>query len=80
MRAAFLKIAHLQWPRAHGPIYRAWAGGRPVVIISTPELMEPILTSHKLITKSIEYSYLSPWLGNCMFLTTGQSTSQFNFI
>jgi cytochrome P450 family 4 len=49
-----------------------WAGGRPVVVISTPELMEPILTSQKLITKSIEYSYLSPWLGNCMFLTTGQ--------
>lgn len=28
--------------------------------------------SQKLISKATEYSYLSPWLGNCMFLTTGK--------
>nr|QST15028.1 CYP4BY4 protein [Diaphanosoma celebensis] len=67
----FLKICHLKWPAQHGPIYKAWAGNRPVIVISDPELVEPILTSQKLISKSVEYSYLSPWLGNCMFLTTG---------
>ena len=35
-------------------------------------LEQPILSSAKLITKSDEYGYLGPWLGDCMFLTTGQ--------
>ena len=68
---AFLKRVHFEWMQQYGRIYRAWGGMRPVVIVCTPELMEPILVSQKLITKAVEYSYLSPWLGNCMFLTTG---------
>ncbi|XP_046449158.1 cytochrome P450 4c3-like isoform X2 [Daphnia pulex] len=67
----FLKLVHFDWVKKYGPIYRAWGGFRPVAILSSPELMEPILVSQKLITKATEYSYLSPWLGNCMFLTTG---------
>ena len=34
---------------------------------------QPILSSQKLITKGKEYSYLSRWLGDCMFLTTGKT-------
>ncbi|XP_032789240.2 cytochrome P450 4c3 [Daphnia magna] len=67
----FLKLVHFDWIKKYGPIYRVWGGFRPVAIISSPQLMEPILVSQKLITKASEYSYLSPWLGNCMFLTTG---------
>lgn len=35
-------------------------------------IMQPILASQELITKAVEYSYLSSWLGNCMFLMTGE--------
>ncbi|XP_046449670.1 cytochrome P450 4c3-like [Daphnia pulex] len=70
-RDEFLKIVHIDWIRKYGSIYRAWGGTRPVVVISSPELMEPILVSQKLITKATEYSFLSTWLGECMFLTTG---------
>lgn len=36
----FLKIVHIDWIRKYGSIYRAWGGTRPVVVISSPELME----------------------------------------
>ncbi|KAI9563279.1 hypothetical protein GHT06_010737 [Daphnia sinensis] len=67
----YLKLLHFDWIKKYGPIYRVWGGFRPVAVISSPQLMEPILVSQKLITKATEYTYLSPWLGNCMFLTTG---------
>ena len=40
---------------------------------------KPILSNSKMMTKSVEYSYLSPWLGNCMFLTTGKSLILISF-
>ena len=45
-------------------------------------LWQPILNSQELITKGQEYSYLSQWLGSCMFLTTGNegSSAQFTLI
>ena len=43
-----------------------------MIVISSPELMEPILSSHELITKGVEYSYLTDWLGTCLFLSTGK--------
>ncbi|KAK4025887.1 hypothetical protein OUZ56_014926 [Daphnia magna] len=68
----FLRIVHREWVEKHGPIYCGWGGSRAIVCIASPELMEPILASQKLITKGKEYSYLSSWLGACMFLTTGK--------
>ncbi|XP_057367277.1 cytochrome P450 4c3-like [Daphnia carinata] len=67
----YLQLLHFDWIKKYGPIFRVWGGFRPVAVISSPQLMEPILVSQKLITKATEYTYLSPWLGNCMFLTTG---------
>ncbi|XP_046640760.1 cytochrome P450 4c3-like [Daphnia pulicaria] len=66
----YLKIVHFDWIKKYGAIYRLWLG-HPAVLISSPEFMEPILNSQKLISKAVEYRYLNPWLGNCMFLTTG---------
>ncbi len=34
--------------------------------------LQPILSSRNLITKADEYGYLRPWLGDCLFLSTGQ--------
>ena len=36
----YLHIIHFEWIQKYGPLYRLWAGFRPVVLISTPELME----------------------------------------
>nr|QST15027.1 CYP4BY3 protein [Diaphanosoma celebensis] len=69
--AARLATVQRRWVADHGPIYRAWAGPRPLVALSSPELMEPILSSQKHISKGFEYSFLKAWLGDCMFLTTG---------
>ena len=57
----FNKIVSFEWPAKYGPIYRVWAGAhRPVIVLTSPELMEPILSSQKLITKAIQYSFLRP--------------------
>jgi cytochrome P450 family 4 len=71
--AEYLRIVHRSWVADYGDMYVAWAGTRPIVAIAGPELMEPILSSTKLITKANEYSYLSAWLGNCLFLATGDA-------
>ena len=36
----FLQRIHIKWVRDFGGIYRLWIGNRPVVIISSPQLME----------------------------------------
>jgi cytochrome P450 family 4 len=61
----------IRWVERYGPMYRGWIGPYPVVAIACPQLMEPILTSQQQITKASEYSFLNLWLGDCMFLTTG---------
>jgi len=71
----FLKIFNFDWIQNYGKIYRVWLGERPIVVISAPELMEPILCSNKFSTKAVEYSYLSSFLGNCTFLATGYFSS-----
>ncbi len=69
----FLKLVHFDWVRKYGKIFRIWCGSRPVLMVSSPELMETIMSSQKFITKAIEYSHLSSWLGNSMLLTTGNA-------
>ena len=57
-----------QWP-----IYLVALLGAALLMVVYLCYAQPILASQKLITKGTEYTYLSPWLGNCMFLTTGES-------
>ena len=41
----FLIRIHFEWVEKYGNIYRFWAGTNPMVAISSPELMEPVLTN-----------------------------------
>ena len=74
MRAEFIRYVNREIPEKYGGIFKGWAGFKGIVGIATLELMlEPILTSQKLITKAHEYKYLADWLGNCMFVTTSKN-------
>ncbi|XP_057367005.1 cytochrome P450 4C1-like [Daphnia carinata] len=66
-----LKMMTIDWVKQYGPIYRVWLCTRPIVALSSPELVQEILASSKHITKSSDYSNFSSWLGNCMFTSTG---------
>lgn len=69
--------------RTHGGMHRpiVWLQAQTLANELTFNFLpQPILSSQKLITKGKEYSYLSRWLGDCMFLTTGNSApSKGNF-
>ncbi|XP_046448962.1 cytochrome P450 4c3-like isoform X2 [Daphnia pulex] len=67
----FLKMTTIDWVQKYGPMYRVWLCTRPFIALSSPELVQKILASTKLITKSPDYSNFSSWLGNCMFTSTG---------
>ena len=67
---------HIKWPRRYGSIYRFWVGTRPMIVITSPELMEPILSSHKLITKARQYSFFKPWTGESVALSTGENAQR----
>ena len=71
--AARIQQTHRRWVERYGPIYRAWIGPVVMVAIASPQLMEPILSSPKLITKGFGYSFLRAWLGDAIFLSTGRS-------
>lgn len=44
-------------------LLRMWLGARPFVLLYHADAVETILTSNVLTDKSIEYSWLKPWLG-----------------
>ncbi|XP_047096726.1 cytochrome P450 4C1-like [Schistocerca piceifrons] len=54
-----------------GPIFRAWIGPYPVVMIQKPEHMEKVLSSSELIDKAAVYSFLYPWLGEGLLTSSG---------
>ncbi|KZS12292.1 Uncharacterized protein APZ42_022393 [Daphnia magna] len=67
----FLRILTSDWVRKYGSIYRAWFTVHPVIFIASPELLEPILGSHSLISKPKEYQLLKAFIGNSLALITG---------
>ncbi|XP_057367472.1 cytochrome P450 4c3-like [Daphnia carinata] len=67
----FLRILTSDWVKKYGSIYRAWLTVHPVIFIASPELLEPILGSHLLISKPKEYQLLKAFIGNSLALITG---------
>jgi cytochrome P450 family 4 len=55
----------------YGVMYRFWAGTNPMVAISSPELMEPILSNRQLMNKPHEYSFMNPFLGDSILVSKG---------
>ncbi|KZS01917.1 Uncharacterized protein APZ42_001263, partial [Daphnia magna] len=61
-----LRKPSFDWIKQHGSIYRVWFTVRPMVGIASPELLEPILSSHTLVAKGNEYDCLIPLLGKSL--------------
>lgn len=55
-----------------GPIFRTWLGHLPAVHLSSPEYVEPILSSNKRLRKGFLYKFLWPWLGKGLLTSDGQ--------
>nr|CAH0104471.1 unnamed protein product [Daphnia galeata] len=58
-----LQILQEKWPKMYGRIYRVWVGFQAFVDISSPPLMEEIMSSQKFLNKGEVYNPLLPWLG-----------------
>lgn len=58
--------------RVYGGVFRVWVGMHKVAfVISDARIAELVLGhSHKYLAKSDIYSFLKPWLGNGLLLST----------
>ncbi|KAI9563270.1 hypothetical protein GHT06_010728 [Daphnia sinensis] len=66
-----LHIFQEKWPQQYGGIYRLFIGSHCYVPISSPEIMETILSSQKTIDKGLSYDQLLPWLGQGLLISSG---------
>lgn len=55
-----------------GGLFSFKVGPQVSIVISDPKVLEIVLTSNKLITKSIFYDFVTPWLGDGLLLSSGQ--------
>ncbi|XP_015183588.1 PREDICTED: cytochrome P450 4g15-like [Polistes dominula] len=56
----------------YGPVARAFVGKELVVFLTDPRDVEIVLSSHVHITKSPEYRFFKPWLGDGLLISNGQ--------
>ncbi|XP_046820407.1 cytochrome P450 4g15-like [Vespa crabro] len=56
----------------YGPTVRAFFGSKLFVFLTDPRDVEIILSSHVHITKSPEYRFFKPWLGDGLLISNGQ--------
>lgn len=56
----------------HGKFVRIWLGNQLVLLFTDPKDVQVILTEMKLITKSLEYNFLEPWLKQGLLTSTNQ--------
>lgn len=45
-------------------VLKMWLGSRPFILLFHPDAVEAVLSSNALVEKSVEYSWLKPWLGD----------------
>ncbi|KAI1305841.1 Cytochrome P450 4C1 [Halotydeus destructor] len=50
---------------------RVWLGPMPAVVLSSPEAVEVLLSSNKLIDKAMFYDYMHTWLGTGLLTSRG---------
>ncbi|KAK8720436.1 hypothetical protein OTU49_013325, partial [Cherax quadricarinatus] len=55
----------------HSALFRYWVGPFPLVQVAHCNAAEVILSSHKHLEKSRDYSFLHPWLGTGLLTATG---------
>ncbi|KAI4495265.1 hypothetical protein M0804_001466 [Polistes exclamans] len=56
----------------YGPVTRAFVGMELIVFLTDPRDVEVVLSSHVHITKSPEYRFFKPWLGDGLLISNGQ--------
>ncbi|CAB3369782.1 Hypothetical predicted protein [Cloeon dipterum] len=61
----------MQLTKTYYPLMRTWMGPNPVIHPLDPRTVEVILTSSQHITKSLEYGFISDWLGTGLLTSTG---------
>ncbi|EFX88388.1 hypothetical protein DAPPUDRAFT_311386 [Daphnia pulex] len=66
-----LHTFQIKWAQQYGGIYRIFVGTHCYIPISSPELMEVVLSSQKTIDKGMSYSELVPWLGQGLLISSG---------
>ena len=64
----FLEI----YPEKYGSIYRLFIGSKVYILAASPELIEPVITSHKHIDKGVDYSLVQKWLGDGLLMSSGE--------
>lgn len=77
--AALISIIHASHhiePIASNGIAVLWLGPIPIIGLFRPETAEVLLSSNSLITKSIQYKFLMPWLGTGLLTSRGEKWRQ----
>lgn len=62
----------VQMSKKYGRVFSFAVGPQVNFVCTDPKLMEIILGSNKLITKSFFYDFFKPWLGNGLLISDGQ--------
>lgn len=65
-------MALFREPRRYGDICRIWLGNQAVILITSPELIKPVLSNRKLVTKSKEYNFFNFVSGEGLFDSAGE--------
>ena len=47
-------------------------GSKVYILASSPELIEPVITSHKHIKKGVDYDLIQKWLGDGLLISSGE--------
>lgn len=49
-----------------------WLGNQLVVVLTDPKDVQVVMTDIRLISKSLEYKYIEPWLGTGLLTSTNK--------
>ncbi|EFN66739.1 Cytochrome P450 4g15 [Camponotus floridanus] len=63
----------IRWAEEFGSIYLIWVGLRPFIFLYKVEAVQLVLGSSMHNDKSLEYTYLKPWLGTGLVTSNGET-------
>ncbi|KAK0410498.1 hypothetical protein QR680_005160 [Steinernema hermaphroditum] len=62
-------IAYMFQNPEKGKVARVWLSGLPFVLLYGPKECEAVLGSSKMLNKPLQYSFLSPWIGEGLLIS-----------
>jgi cytochrome P450 family 4 len=60
----------------HGPVWNFQVPFGEQIIVHDPKAVEEILSSQKILDKSMEYDFINDWLGTGLLISTGKKWHQ----